>query len=52
MLRRVHIKGYKSLADVEVRLEPLTVLFGPNAAGKSNFLDALQLLPSSDEHGR
>ena len=44
MLKRVHIKGYKSLADVEVKLEPLTVLFGPNAAGKSNFLDALQLL--------
>ena len=44
MLKRVRIKGYKSLADVEVRLEPLTVLFGPNAAGKSNFLDALQLL--------
>ena len=35
MLKRVHIKGYKSLADVEVTLEPLTVLFGPNAAGKS-----------------
>ncbi len=44
MLKRVHIKGYKSLIDVEVALEPLTVLFGPNAAGKSNFLDALQLL--------
>ena len=44
MLKRVHIRGYKSLADVEVKLEPLTVLFGPNAAGKSNFLDALQLL--------
>ena len=44
MLKRVHIRGYKSLADVEVRLERLTVLFGPNAAGKSNFLDALQLL--------
>ncbi|WP_029008575.1 AAA family ATPase [Azospirillum halopraeferens] len=44
MIRRVHIKGYKSLRDVEVRLEPLTVLFGPNSAGKSNFLDALQLL--------
>jgi predicted ATPase len=25
-------------------LQPLSVLFGPNAAGKSNFLDALQLL--------
>lgn len=44
MLKRVHIKGYKSLADVEVVLQPLSVLFGPNAAGKSNFLDALQLL--------
>ncbi len=44
MLKRIHIKGYKSLADVDVELEPLTVLFGPNAAGKSNFLDALQLL--------
>ena len=44
MLKRVHIRGYKSLEDVEVRLSQLVVLFGPNAAGKSNFLDALQLL--------
>lgn len=44
MIKRVHIQGYKSLADVEVELRPLSVLFGPNAAGKSNFLDALQLL--------
>ena len=44
MLKRVHIKGYKSLVDVELQLAPLTLLFGPNAAGKSNFLDALQLL--------
>ena len=44
MLKRVHVKGYKSLVDVEVELEPLVVLFGPNASGKSNFLDALRLL--------
>ncbi len=44
MIKRVHIKGYKSLVDMEVSLQPLSVLFGPNAAGKSNFLDALQLL--------
>ena len=44
MLKRVYIEGYKSLHKVEVRLSPLTLLFGPNAAGKSNFLDALQLL--------
>ena len=44
MLTRVRIKGYKSLEDTEARLSPLTALFGPNAAGKSNLLDALQLL--------
>ncbi|MDM8548942.1 AAA family ATPase [Desulfobacterales bacterium HSG2] len=44
MLREIKIKGYKSLIDVDVRLSPLSVLFGANAAGKSNFLDALQLL--------
>ena len=44
MLTRVRIKGYKSLEDAEVRLGSLAVLFGPNAAGKSNLLDALQLL--------
>ncbi len=44
MLKRIHIRGYKSLADVEVLLSRLVVLFGPNAAGKSNLLDALQLL--------
>ncbi len=44
MLKRVRIKGYKSLEDLDVTLSPLTLLFGPNATGKSNFLDALQLL--------
>jgi predicted ATPase len=44
MIRRFKIEGYKSLAGLEVRLRPLTVLFGPNAVGKSNLLDALQLL--------
>ena len=44
MIRRLKIEGYKSLASLEVRFRPLTVLFGPNAVGKSNILDALQLL--------
>ena len=44
MLKRIKIKGYKSLVDLELKLEALTVLVGPNASGKSNFLDALQLL--------
>ncbi len=46
MLRRVSINGYKSLHNVEVFFNesPLTVIMGPNAAGKSNLFDALALL--------
>ena len=44
MLKRIKIHGYKSLENLELKLQPLSVLVGPNASGKSNFLDALQLL--------
>ncbi len=43
-LRRVRIRGYKSIAFCDVNLEPLTILVGRNASGKSNFLDALAFL--------
>ena len=44
MIRRVRIQGYKSLQDIDIELAPLTIVIGPNAAGKSNLLDALGLL--------
>ncbi len=44
MLKRFRVQRFKSLADVEVELPRMLVLFGPNAAGKSNFLEALQCL--------
>ncbi len=44
MLRRIAIGGFKSLVDVELDLPRLVVLAGPNAAGKSNMLDAIQML--------
>ena len=44
MLKRIKIQGYKSLMDLEVNFGHLAVLVGPNASGKSNFLDALHLL--------
>jgi predicted ATPase len=43
-LRHVRIRGYKSIAFCDVTLEPLTILVGRNASGKSNFLDALAFL--------
>lgn len=44
MLNRIHVQGFKSLFDVEVELAPLVVLLGPNAAGKSNFQEAVFLI--------
>ena len=43
-LKRVKIRNYKSLADCDVELGPLTVLVGRNGSGKSNFLDALSFV--------
>jgi predicted ATPase len=40
-LQRAHIRGYRALADVALEMRPINVFFGPNAAGKSSFLDAL-----------
>ena len=44
MIRRFRVKNYKSLKSVDVTLPNLVVVFGPNAAGKSNLFDALNLL--------
>jgi predicted ATPase len=43
-ISRVSLRNYKSIAECDVRLGPLTVLVGPNGSGKSNFLQALALL--------
>jgi predicted ATPase len=43
-ISRLRLKNYKSIAQCDVRLGPLTILVGPNGSGKSNFLDALEFL--------
>jgi predicted ATPase len=44
MINRIRLRGYKSFVDADLRAGPLTVIFGPNDAGKSNLLDAFSLL--------
>jgi predicted ATPase len=44
MLTRIEIDGFKSFRNLAVDLHPFTVIAGPNAAGKSNFFDALRFL--------
>lgn len=46
MLSRLKVEHYKSLFDVEVKLEPLTVFIGPNGSGKSNICEALSIASS------
>ncbi|GAA3230648.1 hypothetical protein GCM10020216_048770 [Nonomuraea helvata] len=41
---RVRVRGFRSMANCDVQLGPLTILAGFNAAGKSNFLDALRFV--------
>ena len=43
-LEKIHIKNYLSLRNVTLSLQPLTVLVGPNASGKSNVLRVLRFL--------
>lgn len=44
MLKKVHIKNFKSLKDVVLTFGRNNVLVGPNMSGKSNFLDFFKFL--------
>ncbi len=44
MIRSVTVKSFKSYKDATLPLAELTVLIGANASGKSNLIEALQLL--------
>ncbi len=40
----IRLKNWKNFAQVEVNLKNRVILVGPNASGKSNFLDAFRFL--------
>ncbi len=44
MLTKLSVRNFKSLKDITIELPRLAVFFGPNSAGKSNLLDAIQAL--------
>ena len=44
MIKRLRIRNFKSLRDVDVVLDPVTVLIGRSGTGKSNFVYALRFL--------
>ena len=44
MLTRIEIDGFKTFEDFKLDVTPFMVVLGPNAAGKSNLFDVVQLL--------
>jgi predicted ATPase len=44
MLKKVTIKGYRSIQDASLELRSLNVLIGANGAGKSNFVSFFKML--------
>lgn len=43
-IKKVRISNFKSFKDVEIELGKLNVLIGPNASGKSNFIEIFRFL--------
>ena len=46
MLKKITLENWKSFRHAELYIDPLTVLIGTNASGKSNVVDALDFLNS------
>ena len=44
LIHAIDIKGYKSLQDVGIDLDPVTVLVGPNGSGKSSIVEVFRFL--------
>lgn len=41
---KLHIKNFRSIEELDIELQSLSAFIGPNNAGKSNILDALDLI--------
>ena len=50
-LKNILIKNFKSLRDIDLDLEPINVLVGPNGSGKTNFAEALRFLQTVYSQG-
>jgi len=44
MIKKLNVKNYKSLKDLDLELSRTNVLVGPNMSGKSNLIDCLKFL--------
>lgn len=50
-LHKVEIENFKSLRNITMYPEPLTIISGPNGSGKSNFADSLSFFSDIYKNG-
>ncbi len=51
IITRLRLKNWKNFKNIDVKLSSRVFVIGPNAAGKSNFLDALRFLRDLAQDG-
>ena len=44
MIRRIKIRDFKSIRELDLELDPVTVLVGRSGTGKSNVVQAIRFL--------
>ncbi len=47
IFEKIHVRGFRRLRDVDLKLKPLNVLIGANGSGKTTLLDVFTLLAAS-----
>lgn len=50
-LKRLQVKNFKSFEEIDIEFNKFNVIIGPNAAGKSNFLEIFQFLSDAISKG-
>ena len=51
MITKLWVKNYRSLANLELSFEPITILVGQNGSGKSNIVDTLRFIHDALRYG-
>ena len=50
-VKKIRVSNFKSFEDIEVELGKFNVLIGPNASGKSNFIEIFRFIRDVAAHG-
>ncbi|MDP3877429.1 MAG: AAA family ATPase [Methylobacter sp.] len=48
-LHQIKLKGFKSIKDLDLKMNPINILIGANGAGKSNFISLFTFLKNLSE---